>query len=133
MRWTAHASVIDGETYFNARVVDSTMFAKDAGEPPEIVDATAWCCHPDRGYWIVRAEISEDDLLTLHFLWGPRLKPLGFAPREVACGEDCEFKVYDLSSEELVAAIRATEPGELFRAWSRYARIEGVYPPQPEK
>ncbi len=133
MRWTAHASVIDGETYFNARLVDTADVRKETGKPPEIKEDDHFVSHPERGYWIIRAEIGEDDLLTLHVLWKTRLKRLGFAPREVACGEECSFEVHDLSPEELVAAIRAAEPGELFTVQFRLARIEGVYPPQPEE
>jgi hypothetical protein len=47
-------------------------------------------------------------------------------------GENCSFEIIDLSSEELVAAIRAAKPGELFTEQFRLARIEGIYPPQPE-
>jgi hypothetical protein len=130
MRWTAHASVIDGETYFNARLVDTAFLEKKTGEPPEVIEDDPFDFHPERGYWIIRAEISEDDLLTLHFLWED---DLDIASRKVTCGEKCSFKVYDLSSEELVAAIRAAEPDELFRPWWRFARIKGAYPPQPEE
>lgn len=129
MRWAAHASVIDGETYFNARIVDSAFFAKKTGEPPEIGEDDHFVPHPERGYWIMRAEIGEDDLLTLHVLWDDNL---GLASREVACGEECSFKVHDLSSDELAAALRAAEPGELFTEQFRFARSEGLYPPQPE-
>jgi hypothetical protein len=129
IRWAAHASVIDGETYFNARNVDTTFFEKKTGEPPEVIEDDPLDSHPERGYWIIRAEISEDDLLTLHILWE---RDLDIASRKVTCGEKCSFKVYDLSSEELVAVIRAAEPGELFTERFRLARVEGVYPPQPE-
>jgi hypothetical protein len=127
VRWAAHASVIDGETYFNGRIVDTIFFGKKTGKPPEVDDPFAF--HPEPGYWIIRAEITEDDLLTLQFL---SEDDLDIASREVTCGEKCSIKVYDLSSEELVAVIRAAEPGELFTECCRLARVEGVYPPQPE-
>ncbi len=130
MRWTAHASVVDGETYFNARLVDTAFLEKKTGKPPEVDEIDHFVSHPERGYWIIRAEIGEDDLLTLHVLWEG---DLDIAPRSVTCGEECSFKVYDLSSGELAAAIRAAEPGELFtQRFGPWARIEGAYPPQPK-
>ena len=127
MRWAAHASVIDGETYFNAQIVDSTLLEKKTGKLPEADTHNYFAPHPNRGYWIIRAEIGEDDLLTLHILWEG---DLDHATREVACGEKCKLEVHDLSSEELVAAIRTAEPGELFTEQFRLARIEGTYPEQ---
>jgi len=130
MRWTVHASVIDGETYLNAGIVDSAFLEKYAdwtlGDDHPV-------SHPERGYWIMRAEISEDDRLTLYVLMQSRLKCLGFVPRKVTCGEGCGFKVYDLSPEKLVAAMRMFGPGVFFSKRFRFARVEGVYPPRPEK
>lgn len=126
MNWTAHASELDGKTYFNARLIDSMSLGKETGEPPEFHESNIFASHPERGYWIIRPEIDEAGLLFLNVLWENDLE---VEPRVVDCGEGCSFKLLELSPEDLAAAIRAAPPEKVFSTrLGPFARIEGTYP-----
>jgi hypothetical protein len=131
IRWAAHASALDGETYFNARILDYGAQSQEAGHPTETVRDEHFVPHPDRGYWIARAEIGEDGLLRLDLLWEDGLEGQGLPTRKVTCGADCGFEIVDLSPEELASLIRAAEPGSLFTLSFVLARVDGIHPPQP--
>lgn len=132
VRLTAYPSVIDGKTYFNARLIDSFYVERRSGAKPRTETIALFAIQPERGFWIFRAGIAEDGLLTLYPLWSEELRRLGHAGHEVSCGEDCRFEVFDLSSEELIELIRAAEPGTLFADnLATLARIDTAYPPQP--
>lgn len=133
VRWAAHPSVIDGQTYFNARLVDSVFIERDSGEAPDTEMIDAFAAGPGRGYSIFRADISDAGFLTIRPLWTEELEGLGYNSRRAKCGEDCSFEVFDLSPEELATLIRTAEPGTLFNRSVTLARIDAVYPPQPEE
>ena len=112
VRWIraiAHASEIDGETYYNVQRVAGAGFDYTAeGERP--------------GFIILRTEISEDGTLTLWFMDNDIVKTLikeGRAKgRKVEGdykGEKVPYRVLDISWPELIALIRKVTPEKLFR------------------
>lgn len=127
---SAYASVIEGVTYFNTRSLDAGFISRSApGKPLDIPGVGPVFHHPQRGFWIVRPEISDDGLLTLYVLSDKVPLKQKLSARELDCGEKCSIQVYDLSSRELIALIRSTDPEELFSLdFGPFARIEGSYP-----
>jgi hypothetical protein len=106
----AHASDIDGRTYYNLRLVSGNKnilaVAEPAGdeEPPS--------------YAILQAEVDGEDRLYLRFM-SPHtvarmIKNGDLAGRAVSCGEYCGFHRLELSPAELAALVRQTAPDELF-------------------
>ena len=108
---TAHASVIDGETYYNVMRVAGAGFDYTAeGEAP--------------GYITLGTELSDDGGLTLCFmggLWGSKLNDL--IKEDRAKGHEVKgrygdqkvgYIVLDLSRPELVALIREVSSEKLF-------------------
>lgn len=126
---TAYASVIDGQTYYNTRLVEGGLIAKDVGEPIRTEGGPLLPPNPELGYWIMRADIGDDGVLVLQVLTETLLKARNFPSREIDCGEDCGFTVYDLSPAELADLIR-TEPDEdLFGIRMAFARFGSPPPP----
>ncbi len=110
VRWNrtiAHASAIDGKTYYNVRRVAGAGFDYTAeGERP--------------GFIILRTEFSEDGTLTLWFMDEDIVRNLikEGRGRKVAGdykGEEVPYRVLDMSRPELVALIRKVTPEKLFR------------------
>ncbi len=111
LRARAHASEIDGETFYNVKRVAGTGFDYTApGESP--------------GFIIVRADVSEEDTLILRFM------DTGVLDRLVKEGRvrgrvgkiKHNFKfvaerylILDLSRPELIALIREVTPAKLFK------------------
>ncbi len=110
VRWIraiAHASAIDGKTYYNVRRVAGAGFDYTAeGERP--------------GFIILRTEFSEDGTLTLWFMDEDIVRNLikEGRGRKVAGdykGEKVPYRVLDMSRPELIALIRKVTPEKLFR------------------
>ncbi len=112
VRWiraTAHASEIDGRTYYNVkRIADSGADYTAEEEGP--------------GFIILRTEFSQDGTLTLWFMDNDIVKTLikeGRAKgREVEGnykGEKVSYWVLQMSRPELIALIREVTPEKLFR------------------
>ncbi len=108
VRWIraiAHASAIDGKTYYNVRRVAGAGFDYTAeGERP--------------GFIILRTEFSEDGTLTLWFMDEDIVRNVVKEDRKVAGnykGEEVPYDVLDISQPELVALIREVTPKKLFR------------------
>ena len=117
VNFSAHASEVDGETYYNLQVLDSLILEKNFGEEAES-EFYSEVPRPGEGYWIARAEFSDKGWLTL------------YAASETYFRER-KIHAYDLSPNELVALIRSAGPDELFTEdFGPFARIEGSYPPQ---
>ena len=111
VRWlkaTAHASEIDGETFYNVKRVAGTGFDYTApGESP--------------GFIIVRADVSEEDTLTLRFMNTGVLRRLvkeGRVRGRKFKGNGhgwAGYLILDLSRPELIALIREVTPEKLFK------------------
>ncbi len=110
LRVRAHASEIDGQTYYNVkRVAGAGLDYTPEGETP--------------GFIIVRADVSEEDTLTLRFMDTGVLK--GLLKEGRARGRVVKIKhnsiivvkehlILDLSRPELIALIREVTPEKLF-------------------
>ena len=108
VRWNrtiAHASAIDGKTYYNVRRVAGAGFDYTAeGERP--------------GFIILRTEFSEDGTLTLWFMDEDIVRNVVKEDRKVAGnykGEEVPYRVLDISRPELIALIQKVTPEKLFR------------------
>jgi len=123
LRATAHASEIDGVTYYNVKRVAGAGFDYTApGESP--------------GFIVVRTEITGQDALSLRFMrWpstGVALKDSVKKGREVEGrhgDEEVPYRVLDLSRPELVALIRQATPAKIFEKALRFRRLK----PEKEK
>ncbi len=117
----AYASEIDGQTYYNVkRVAGGAEDYTAPGESP--------------GFFIVRADVTEEDTLTLRFMNTGVLK--GLLKEGRARGRVVKIKhkskivvkehlILDLSRPELIALIREVTPAKLFkkttkRLWSKW-------------
>lgn len=125
----AHASIVDGETYYNVRATGmGSAFAKldDSGRHAPTSDEVDWLVtppHADREYWIVKAEITDDGSLWLHFVeiyymlneaeehfrnlerhFGSHLQGASFWSE--SCGEHCVYARADLRQGTLARIIR---------------------------
>ena len=134
VRRAAFATAIDGETYYNSRQVDTVAVSKVIGETPKLQsfdgDMRSWVQpHRDRGYWIFRPTIDEDDRMTLSYLAERDLEKHEYSGREIGCGDDCSFTLFDLSPEELAQLIRSADPDTLFtESFGTYTRITAESP-----
>ncbi len=123
LRATAYASEIDGQTYYNVKRVAGASFDYTAeGETP--------------GFIIVRADVTEEDTLTLRFMDTGVL--LGLLKEGRVRGRVVEFKhhfkfvpekylILDLSRPELIALIREVTPAKLFKEVIRFRRLRPSY------
>lgn len=120
LRATAHASAIDGVTYYNVKRVAGVGFDYTApGESP--------------GFIVVRADVSGQDALSLNFMrWDPpgdSVKDSVKKSREVKGrhgNEDVPYYVLDLSRPELVALIGQAAPAKIFEKAIRFRRLKPV-------
>ncbi len=122
LRATAHASEIDGVTYYNVKRVAGAGFDYTApGESP--------------GFIVVRAEVTGQDALSLRFMhWPPpghslkdSVKKGRVRGREVKGrhgDEEVPYLVLDLSRPELVALIREATPAKIFKDVVRFHRAK---------
>ncbi len=112
IRATAHASEIDGYTFYNVKRIAGAGFDYTApGESP--------------GFIIVRADVTEEDTLSLRFMGGlsdsslrDSLKKGRVRGRKVAGkykDEEVRYRMLDLSRPELVELIREVTPAKLFK------------------
>lgn len=112
VRWIkaiAHASELDGRTYYNVKRIAGTGDDYTAeGERP--------------GFIILRTEFSEDGTLTLCFMDERIIRNLikegrakGRAVKGDDKGEEVPYRVLDISRPELIALIRKVTPEKLFR------------------
>ena len=126
LRARAHASEIDGQTYYNVQRFAGAGFDYTApGESP--------------GFIIVRADVSQEDTLILRFMGWPNGDPLGdpvkkgrVRGREVEGkykDEKVPYRMLDLSRPELIALIREVTPAKLFEKPIRFRRLR----PEAEK
>lgn len=127
LRATAHASEIDGVTYYNVkRVAGAGADYTAPGESP--------------GFIVVRADITGQDVLSLSFMrWSPPGDSLKDSVnkgrvrgREVKGrhgNEEVPYLVLDLSRPELVAFIREATPAKTFKELVRFHRVK----PEKEK
>lgn len=129
---SAHATVIDGQTYLSTRLIDGAMASKLPGHALEDQSAEMFAPHSEPGYWITRATIRPDGVLLLDVLTENAPTAAGYQGREVDCGDDCDFMVYDLTPEQMAELIRSTKPEDLFRISIAFARFGRPPPPQPE-
>jgi hypothetical protein len=127
--WLAHASDVDGTTYYNARVLDSISVRSEAGALPETRSDQHFVDHPERGYWIVYPEIIDDDYLELYLIYDDtEFKKLGLQTTNIDCGDACEFSIIDISSEDILDLIKLERPKPLFEGGYLLTRVEGRYP-----
>ena len=106
LKATAHASEIDGQTYYNVkRVAGAGEDYTTPGETP--------------GFIIVRADVTEEDTLTPRFMDPEILDRLvkegrvkGRKPK--GNGLWARYLILDLSRQELIALIREIAPAKLF-------------------
>ena len=129
VRWiraTAHASEIDGQTYYNVKRVAGAGFDYTApGESP--------------GFIVVRADITDEDALSLRFMGWPNGDPLrdslkkgrvrGRKVEGKYMDEKVPYRMLDLSRPELIALIREVTPAKLFNKPIRFHRLR----PKAEK
>ena len=110
LRVTAHASKIDGRTYYNVQRFAGAGFDYTApGESP--------------GFIIVQADITDENALILRFMgWGGVFEGLikegRVKGREVEGkyrNEKLPYLMLDLSRLELIALIREVTPAKLFQ------------------
>ncbi len=121
LRATAHASEIDGVTYYNVKRVAGAGFDYTApGEGP--------------GFIVVRVDVTGQDALSLSFMRWPApgdslkdsVKKGRVRGREVKGrhgDEEIPYHVLDLSRPELVAIIREATPAEIFEKVVRFHRL----------
>ena len=105
-----HASELDGQTYYNLRLVSGNLIIlsdaapADSGEPPS--------------YVILRAEVDAEDRLYLRFMSPKtvsRMVENGVVEgRLVNCGDLCGYHRLELSRSELTTVFRQAAPDELF-------------------
>jgi hypothetical protein len=113
VRWlgaVAHASELDGRTYYNLRLVSGNLnilrdiAPEESGEPPS--------------YVIVQAEVDADDRLYLRVMSpkavGRMVENDSVRGRVVNCGDYCGYHRLELSREELIAMFRQAARDELF-------------------
>jgi hypothetical protein len=102
---TAHASEIDGRMYYNVKRV-----------PAKGGDYTAE--GEERGFILLRAELTAEDTLFLRSMNGSLLKNLigsrRVSGRKVSCDDYCSYLVLDSSRAELLALIQEQTPERLF-------------------
>ena len=127
LRATAHASEIDGVTYYNVKRVAGAGFDYTApGEGP--------------GFIVVRVDVTGQDALSLSFMRWPApgdslkdsVKKGRVRGREVKGrhgDEEIPYHVLDLSRPERVAIIREATPAEIFEKVVRFHRLK----PEKEK
>lgn len=117
LRATAHASEIDGRTYYNVKRRAGVGDDYSADEPP--------------GFIILRAEPGDDGSLSLRFMDSALLDGLideGRVKGRTAAGRyedtDVEYVKLDVSRRDLVALIREFPPEKLFDDPGRFQRLE---------
>ncbi len=125
LRATAHASKIDGRTYYNVK--RAVGVGDDYGTAEE-----------EPGFIILQAEISADDALNLCFTHERTLEDLingGLSGREVKGdykGEEVPYLLLDLSRSELISLLRETTPEKLFRCDRYFFRRLAPSPDKPD-
>ena len=120
LRARAHASEIDGQTYYNVQRFAGAGFDYTApGESP--------------GFIIVRADVSQEDTLILRFVgWPDSVKKGRVRGRKVEGkykDEKVPYRMLDLSRPELIALIREVTPAKLVEQPIRFRRLR----PEAEK
>lgn len=117
LRATAHASEIDGRTYYNVKRHAGVGDDYSADEPP--------------GFIILRAEPGDDGSLSLRFMDSALLDGLideGRVKGRTAAGRyedtDVEYVKLDVSRRDLVALIREFPSEKLFGDPGRFQRLE---------
>ncbi len=117
LRATAHASEIDGRTYYNVKRVAGVGDDYSADEPP--------------GFVIMRTEIGDDGSLSLRFMDLDFMAKLvdkgrlkGRTIEGHSKGDDPTYLMLDVSRRDLVALIREFPPEKLFDDPGRFQRLE---------
>ena len=116
----AFASEIDGTVYYNTRLTGAaTIGVSDDSGQLETKAVGAF-----EGFMIIQAEVDADEQLSLRIISEKQPKALQLKSHETTCGEDCDERLYELSSGELVELIRTTPRDELFDIYlGPFARI----------
>ena len=103
---TAHASRLDGQTYYNLRITQNADDGPEVTEPP---------------YIVMRTHIAAEGSLTLEFMSHRLLDRLieekrlpGRLVDGAYDGQKAEFLLIDISSAALATLIRGTTPDKLF-------------------
>jgi len=128
---TATPVSVDGKTYYNTTPVGpgGGGYEMLEGEAPSFADDAIFAQTPERGVWIIEAEIDASDRLTLRFLADSSTLREKVAHREIACGGDCSFTLLEPTPEQLVDLIRTTPREDLFSgSIGPFARLGEVYP-----
>ena len=106
VRGTAHASILDGATYYNLRITENAKHGPDSQAAP---------------YIIMQAQIGADGALSLRFMSERLVERLGEEGRISARaakggygGEETEYMLLDMPPADLVALIRKETPERLF-------------------
>lgn len=120
VRWiraTAHASEVDGRTYYNVKRLAGVGDDYTGDEPP--------------GFIIMRAEPGDDGTLSLQIMNDTLLGRLDREGRLKARDvkgrykdEDVSYTLLDVSRPELIALIREFPPEKLFGDPGRFQRLE---------
>lgn len=126
---SAYASVLDGQTYYNTLLIDGGAVKKRPGDDLETEGDDYYAADVEHGYWIARAEVGPDEVLTLEFLSENAPKSAGHTARDAECSGDCDVRIFDLTPEQLADLIRTVPPEDLFRVRMAFARF-GSPPPQ---
>jgi len=147
----AHASVIDGQTYYNIRATrPGSAFVRltEAGSETLGPEETGWFDtppHADREYWIAKAEISGDGLLHLGFMevesWldddeigddvarDLEIPGQGASYWSESCGEYCRYARADLGPAILADILRRHPADAVFALRvGPFAKLEGTVP-----
>ncbi len=112
VRATAHASEINGETYYNVKPTAAELSPLEYEWPVQDEE--------QQGFMIMQAELSDDDKLYLHFMNPAIVRELieegRVAGREVDCGKGnpCSYNLLQVSRPELIALIKEVSPENLF-------------------
>ncbi|MEE8275053.1 MAG: hypothetical protein V3R88_10335 [Alphaproteobacteria bacterium] len=116
LRATAHASEIDGRTYYNVKRLAGVGDDYSADEPP--------------GFAIMRTEIGDDGSLSLRFMdldFMAKLVDKGRLKGRIieghSKGDDPTYLMLDVSRQELIALIREFPSEKLFGDPGRFRRI----------
>lgn len=128
----AHATVLDGQTYYSSRWVDGMMVSKEVGQPAEFDSEAMLAPRPADAYWISRATIRSDGVLLLDILSEKVPVEAGYQGQALECGEGCQSRVFNLAPGQMAELIRTTPPEDLFRIRMAFARFGSRPPKQPD-
>ena len=114
-RATAHASEVDGQTYYNVKRVSGT--GDDYTAPEE-----------SPGFIIIRADLTDEDSLILRSMdtgvFGKLVKVPGRKVEGKYRDEKVSYRIMDLSRPELVDMIRVFPPAEFYSEERPFRRLK---------